>query len=390
MTQDRPVIVMSDRDDATLGFFDNSLANWPNDDLMLEQRQRDYIAAVHPDVFPLLDWPAVRDWFVRHDLSAGQFRDRTRRAGLIAVLLGFASMVLAAATPLIAHWPGIETDDTSRALGVVIAALATLSGGIAFGLLLFGRSRRRWLTHRFRTERTRQFYFQFLLNNLDLAGDILSGRQVIAVWRERQDKAFLSFTHAYLGDLDDAMGRMEGDVAEQCPWIEPVGPRSEAACQTDPAVAPLLQVLHAQRIQYQQRYTSKKLRRGAHSPVSRRNAAKLASDVLTVAAMVGALVTGILYFSGNGPDDQAILWSAGLVALVSAAIVVIRAISDGLQLAADAERFEWYAASVDSVAARFDRAGLAERVELLRELEHLSYQELRRFILTFLKARFVL
>ena len=50
----------------------------------------------------------------------------------------------------------------------------------------------------------------------------------------------------------------------------------------------------------------------------------------------------------------------------------------------------WYLASVRSIARRFETADTADRIRLLRELERLAYQEMRRFLITFKEARFVM
>jgi|HubBroStandDraft_1064217.scaffolds.fasta_scaffold843577_1 hypothetical protein len=39
----------------------------------------------------------------------------------------------------------------------------------------------------------------------------------------------------------------------------------------------------------------------------------------------------------------------------------------------------WYLASMRSIARRFEKATTADRIRLLRELERLAYQEMRRF-----------
>ena len=63
-------------------------------------------------------------------------------------------------------------------------------------------------------------------------------------------------------------------------------------------------------------------------------------------------------------------------------------LNEGLLLRTEAERCRWYLASVRSIARRFQEADAAERIRLLRELERLAYQEMRRFLVTFKEARF--
>ena len=81
----------------------------------------------------------------------------------------------------------------------------------------------------------------------------------------------------------------------------------------------------------------------------------------------------------------------GLSGTLSAAVIAIRVVNDGLLIRTETERYEWYLASVRSIAERFDAAAdMATKVSLLRELERLAYQEMRRFLLAFQAARFVM
>jgi hypothetical protein len=45
---------------------------------------------------------------------------------------------------------------------------------------------------------------------------------------------------------------------------------------------------------------------------------------------------------------------------------------------------------VRSIARRFEKVATADRIRLLRELERLAYQEMRRFLITFKEARFII
>ena len=76
---------------------------------------------------------------------------------------------------------------------------------------------------------------------------------------------------------------------------------------------------------------------------------------------------------------------------LTAAVVAIRVVNDGLLLQTETERYEWYLASVRSIAERFDAAAdMPTKVRLMREMERLAYQEMRRFLLAFQAAKFVM
>jgi hypothetical protein len=75
---------------------------------------------------------------------------------------------------------------------------------------------------------------------------------------------------------------------------------------------------------------------------------------------------------------------------LTAAVVALRVLKEGLLLRTEAERRRWYLASLRSIARRFEKAATADRIRLLRELERLAYQEMRRFLITFKEARFII
>lgn len=371
------------------GAMDNPLDGWPNDDLLLGERHRAFIQRSVPDVFPLLDWPELRALFSQHDHPAGHFRKRSRRAGLAAVALGYASLLLAAFSPLVTDMLGIESEALRRHVGLLICGLALAGGVLGYALILFGKARRHWLTHRFWTERIRQFNFQFILNNLPLAADILTKRKTIASWREAQARSIDALQNEYLAPLTDAMNRMSQDIADTSPWILPHWNKPKILQADADALAPLLVVLGKQRIDVQRRYTALKMKPGFHSPPSRKRFINVASDVLTITALLCAAGTGYLLMSGHAIDSMALKLVAAISGAVSGLIISLRACNDGLQLGEESERLEWYAAAIDSVSDRFHEADNDGKVDLLAELENLSYQELRRFIASFMKSRFV-
>jgi hypothetical protein len=71
-------------------------------------------------------------------------------------------------------------------------------------------------------------------------------------------------------------------------------------------------------------------------------------------------------------------------------VIALRVLNEGLLVTTEAERQRWYLASVRSIAGRFEKANTADCIRLLREHERLAYQEMRRFLITFKEARFIM
>jgi hypothetical protein len=116
------------------------------------------------------------------------------------------------------------------------------------------------------------------------------------------------------------------------------------------------------------------------------------SDALTAVLLLATITVGIgsivAFKLGATPTFRLV---AGLVAaLSSSSVVAMRALKEGLLFSADAERYKWYLAAVRNLYHRYEHADRPKRVSLFRELEHVAYQEMRRFMLSGSQARFVM
>ena len=157
-------------DDKT--YWDDPLADWANDDLMLSAATRDKLAAQYPQIIAVLDWPALREKFAVLDKQANDARDETRNNGLYAVGFGTAALILAALTPLLS----VDTATTGwvERAPPILATLGTIGFSIASWLKAMrpafrNSDRARWLERRFLSERLRQLHFQFVAAHPDHA-----------------------------------------------------------------------------------------------------------------------------------------------------------------------------------------------------------------------------
>src|SRR5208283_1671164 len=157
-----------------------------------------------------------------------------------------------------------------------------------------------------------------------------------------------------------------------------------------PELAELLKGLKEQRIGVQERYTALKLKQGLYSPQTRAQWLHGLSDAFTAVILIITVAIGALYVRGSEEPRLWLLGLLGLAGALTAAVVALRVLNEGLLLRTEAERYRWYLASVHSIAGRFEKASAAERIRLLRELERLAYQEMRRFLITSKEARFIL
>lgn len=363
---------------------DDPLADWPNDDLLFQPAQRAFIERRHPRSAPIFDWPELRALFAAHNPLAARFRRRTRGLGVAAVALGCASLILAAfLDPISARAP-----EAARLLGVVAALLALASGITGYSGILSGRDKWRWLAHRFWTERMRQLHFQVIINNLPAAVEAMSDPAALERWRGIRADLLDGFVNRAMEPIGEALDRMRADLAEDQPWVEPAWAAQPPIPPQSPELDEIFEILEHQRFGIQKRYAAFKLRPGLHSPRTRSRAVQAIADALTIAALLLSAAAGLLFaFAGDSPALSLVLpVGASLAALVLA----LRVVDEGLRLSSETERYEWYLAAIESLARRYRAGGVEAKIAALREMERLSYQELRWFTVSFGEARFVM
>jgi hypothetical protein len=374
--------------------FEDPFKNWPNSDLLIDAEDRAFFTRHFPAYAPVFDWPELRTLFEAYDGVAASARKHSRRSGGIAVLAGFISLGVAATVPLINELTrGTAAQlPTQAALGGVAAAFAIVSVMFGYTQVLTGREKSRWLTNRFWTERIRQFHFQLIVNHLPAVVAAISSKEHQQRWLEFRMAQLDQFKHDYFRGVEDKIHHLELDEAEDSPWLvdewESPGPAPAASPELDM----ILKLMEQQRFGIQQRYAERKLRHGWHSPETLAQWGLNLSDTFTALLLLATIIAGIgsvLVLTLHA--SPLVHFIAGLVAAVASAIVVaMRALKEGLLFSADAERYRWYLAAVRTLYRRFERGELARKVFLLRELEHVAYQEMRRFILSCSRARFIM
>ena len=374
--------------------FGDPLKDWPNDDLLVGDEERMDFCRRRPRLARIFDWPEMRVLFLEHDRPSNAARKRSQKNGKIAVACGFLGLALAALLYFFAKVSS-QPELVDKVVGGLSAVLIAVVGLVGRSQVLTGAEKRRWLSNRYWTERIRQFHFQWILNTLPKAAAALDDDRALAEWKASRDAAFGDFRRDTKGDLATVFDRLNDDRAEQVVWIDPAWARPAETIEDRPEVGELLAGLRALRLGVQERYTRLKLHSGVFSPKTRLGWLLGASNTLTVLIMLLTVPMGVAHVFGFALSDGKIPWwfllLGGLSGTFGAAVVSIRVVNEGLLLRTETERYEWYLASVRSIAERFDAAADAPtKVRLMREMERLAYQEMRRFLLAFQAARFVM
>lgn len=380
----------------TSSAFQDPIEGWTNDDLLLDKTEREHFSRRHPRLAPIFDWQEMRQAFEVHDQPASEARKRSRRHGTVALALGFLGLALTAVTPWLAKllsfsplFPN-DQDNAERWIGGAAAGLIVLGALFGFHQALIGRAKREWLIHRYWTERIRRFHFQLIDSNLERAAAALDGGAALDAWRTFRQRKLDDFLHDVEKTLATAFDALEDDHAEEEVWADRACGEPPATLLQTPELAELLKGLEEQRIGVQERYTALKLKPGLYSPETRAQWLHGVSDAFTAVILIITVAIGALYVRGS---EEPRLWLLGLLGLsgaLTAAVVALRVLNEGLLLRTEAERYRWYLASVRSIRDRFEKADAADRVRILRELERLAYQEMRRFLVTSNEARFIL
>jgi hypothetical protein len=360
-----------------------------NHDLLLHEPDRLLAQRRYPTIWHVLDHPELRRYFAGRDEVANAAKRRGRHAGLIAIGLGCLAFLSASAEHLIDAPGGFAS-----ALAVLAAVSGVLSVTIGVGGLLLAGRKRDWLHNRLRTERTRQFFFQGLVNHIPEIADSMAGEAAAAAFRAQRDDWFMRFSNTLESSLVAQYTRITDDDSEEDAWVD--GRLRGFEIEHDIAdLEPLFEAYRDLRINRQLDYANYKL----SADTGMLNAPRRQANLIALLSLVGVLVllcihAGVVIgvFSGSSfwlefrsdPANMIVVWIAVLA-------LALRGLEEGFQPGQEMERYQQYRSSIRSILRRFDAAhSQRERVELMRELERVSFLEMRSFLLTNERARFVI
>ena len=104
-----------------------------------------------------------------------------------------------------------------------------------------------------------------------------------------------------------------------------------------------------------------------------------------VGVLVGVLFSGSIF--GAFHSREAIVF----IIWLALAALAIRAIEQGLQPEREIERYRQYRSGVRAILERYDEATSQNaKINIMREMERLSFDEMRNFLITNERSRFVL
>jgi hypothetical protein len=341
-----------------------------NDDLLLDERDREAARLFYPNIYPALDFPELRALFLPADAQANAAKRRSRRWGFVAIGLVSASLIAAADENFY---------QMKGPLGPVIG-------------VLFAGSKRRWLEGRLLTERLRQLHFQLLVTRAP---------QILAAARDNAWDEYRAERRLVLGgfaiDVAERAGPLMDELVE---GEEAENENSAAAWLTrgdwlddltgKPHADEFFRAYRSIRLQRQIDYCRQKLRSDHRlfSTAPREQAARL--ENITAVCVLALLVTHAIFLASLWSHVETGLFHMIIIFLAIMALA-LRTLEEGLQPKREVERYRAYRATLVSIGGRFDAAANAEgRHEAMKQLEVLSFTEMISFLKYNNEARFVM
>jgi hypothetical protein len=215
--------------------------------------------------------------------------------------------------------------------------------------------------------------------------EFLSQRQL---WLE-------TFVNRFQGNLDAAFVELVDEERASDFCLHEVRKRKTIVRETQ-NLDPVFEAYRDLRILHQINHANYKLQNDykLFSAMPRRQGQVLSHLSLIAVVLLCIVDAGVLwqvFFPGSVWTVAATDWISVFTVCIALAALSVRAIEQGLQPEREAERYQQYRSAMRAILDRFDRAqSQAEKFPIMEEMEHLCFDELRNFLTTNERARFVL
>lgn len=355
------------------------MAGWANDDLLLEEAARVQVEAEHAGARRVFVWDGLCALFKAFDNAAGAKRKLRQKSGFIAVLITAIGSAISAALPLFG----------GSSILFVTSVVLSVSGVLwCLALAISDPNKAQWLQHRLRTERLRQFYFQFMGSDPGLAAAAFSDDDALKRWELKRQQAEEKFKAWLKKDMRQELDAVVSDVNHRDAWQMTTWESPPLAPARTPALDEYFNIMRKQRIGIQGRYITQKLRHGFGSPLTRHITNQVLSYVFAITTIALSIWTALLIISGTPAEQAPIPQIVSAMALLGVISMFLKIMAEGQQLRADVDRYTWYKQAIDDVDAKFNNEDPAARIQALRKMEENSYRELRDFLKAHKDARF--
>jgi hypothetical protein len=382
-----------------------------NDDLFVNPSDYADAKRQFPTIIHVLDHPELRECFEHFNDLANSAKAKSRKWGAIAIAMGALAIAFSAIEIIVhSYHKELGAGDWLNVSLWVIAVAAALSGigGVLIGKIgvLYGARKRDWLHNRFMSERIRQFHFQtFVARIPEILASLQSNNEAtgaVKVYETRRAEWFAAFQRELTGKVGAVLGQTIEARAHHA-WQHPESRLGDMAYPE--ALNPLFDAYRKYRIKQQLDYAASQLETAGHyfAVDKPRDQAAMISGVsswgIGVLFFVHIFVLGSVIFyalvSNTSNFSSAFSPVSGpfnaIIILIAILALVARAFQQGLQPEREIERYQKYKSNVASILERFDAATTqGQRIEVMKEMERLSFYEMVDFIITNDDAMFVM
>lgn len=360
-----------------------------NGDLLMSDSDLNFARSQFPEIIHILDDEPLRAVFAQYEAEANKARDHVRRLGLSAVFFATLALLTVATQPAWPHAP------TAQWIAVLLESSGMFAALVASGGLWLGPWKQRWLESRLMAERLRQWHFQqWLRRGREIDASIV-GTKAAAEFRNKRARWLDEFLRAHEGQLDSKLQSLTSELGDADIWLHN-SPTTYA--DKSKALSYVFQAYEQLRLDHQYSYALHKLRISNDTPIWRflewpaiRQASTLsalASVTLSAALVCSAVLIYIHAFRTGDQLEPTLRMGAIVAALVGLAL---RTLQEGLAPEEEIERYNDYRARIAQLRERFQETkDQNQRLRIMEDLERAAFDELRGFLRTHRRARFLL
>jgi hypothetical protein len=365
-----------------------------NGDMLASAEDQQLAREEYPEIFHILDHPALREEFLWYDEVANTAKLWVHRVGLASVVLAAVALLGSALTPVFRLAPeapervfnALWWAEVGGVVGVTIAA-----GGIFLAKL-----KKNWLEARMMSEVLRLWHFQSFIcrgKQIESSCDTGNAKQP-AEYQESRDKAFRVFQYEWSRALDSQLTRMieQPQAGYQMLHDEPT-----RFAPDSPVLEKIFKAYRSMRFRHQDNYATHKLDTQTDKPlrILQWPAALLQERMQGMASfcLLGSLACSMIIVVGHlfHIEFANSIWLPAAIIVFLILNVAARAVQDGLGAPEELQRYNDYAGKIHYLLERFDAShDPAEKLELMAEMERAALEELKGFLRTHFEARFVL
>ena len=372
-----------------------------NDDLLLQASDRKLAERKYPSIFHVLDHPELRQLFCDYEAPADRAKRTGLKAGLGAIAFGFGALAVATSELLITHPasnpPAATTEDW---LSVALAVTSGICGLLSFligsvGVLFAGR-KRHWLYCRLMAERIRQFHFQTLVFRLPQILASLKDDAARSVFLSERALWLETFKARLVGKLDFAFASTIREEEEIDPWLHDRSAKEPLSMQESEDLDPIFEAYRELRILHQLDFANYKLHDDHRliSAMPRRQLTVLSQAIFTFIILLVIMDSGVLAGALFPNSIFAVFRSTITIVVIiwlALAALATRAVEQGLQPEREIERYQQYRSGIRAILERYDEASSQKtKIAIMREMERLAFDEMRNFLVTNERSRFVM